>query len=907
MKASVSAARNSCFALISALEEDLRALAKNLADAANTDDILPSDVRQVAVTRWQSDNRSSPSGHAENDLELLQYVDFLDLAKTLHRLRKSPAEVHVDVKWLAEQLEPLAPTRNRVCHSRPLEPEDLTRCVDAAGRILNEVPHADLPTLKDTVERLSTNPQSVLGVQIPSFWAEDTPVHHNLPLAEFDDTGFLGRDQDRRQVLTLLRSHYPVVTIVGEGGVGKTALALRCLYDLLDEPSQPYDAFVWTSLKTTALTVFGLTELAGAIGSTIGLLGDITRHFGPTDADADEQSLTDEIIEFLGEYRVLLAIDNLETISGRHIRGLLSRVPRDSKVLITSRVGLGEFETRYALDSLDQPTASALMRRFARVMGQSVIAKSENSIVNRYCSRLFNNPLLIKWFVSGVAQGADPNSLLNKKGDKFSDALSFCFTHLFDHLGDSELRIVTTLASAGRSLSATELSYLNNDLPPADIEWSLGILHNSSMVRRQPAADSFSYVLTDSAYSYMSSYRPPSKSQYTRIQQQLRKLRQIAEHERLVQAQYRYEIFTVRTRSRDERIAGAFLRQALDAQKNGDIDSARDYVASAKRLLPTYAEAYRIAGLVESRDGNIFRAAEELEQAIQYDPESGISRYTYAQFLIRELEDFERALEQLEAAVKVDSDDPTLLGAIAMCLNRLGEYPRAAELYARLLQSVSQRPRKWRIATCDQAADCFTRWAERDYANKDGAAGGDHVQRALGILLDAAKSGNCDDQTGVRVGKTMRIALLYAIQSADVDSAEQVVSAVAEIVKLLPRRRIAVYGVNRLVESFAGHRDLQDRIAAMCHATGKEPEGAPVRGFAEGTFDSDVRREGRIKSLPEGVRYGFILDEQDQTWFFHQNRLVDKSDWPVLKYRTRVSFKIGSNDQGRCAVAVRRT
>ena len=216
--------------------------------------------------------------------------------------------------------------------------------------------------------------------------------------------------------------------------------------------------------------------------------------------------------------------------------------------------------------------------------------------------------------------------------------------------------------------------------------------HNSSMVRRQPAADSFSYVLTDSAYHTVEPTDHPSKSQYTRIQQQLRKLRQIAEHERLVQAQYRYEIFTVRTRSRDERIAGAFLRQALDAPKNGDIDSdARFHVASAKRLLPTYAEAYRIAGLVESRDGNIF-APRKSWTGDSVDPESGISRYTYAQFLIRELEDFERALEQLEAAVKVDCDDPTLLGAMAMCLNRLGEYPRAAELYARLLQSVSQRP-----------------------------------------------------------------------------------------------------------------------------------------------------------------------------------------------------------------------
>ena len=906
MRASASATRNSCFALISSLEEDLRALVKTLADATNIDDVLPPDVRERAVTRWQSDNRSSPRGHAENDLELLHYMDFLDLAKTLHRLRDSPAELHVDVKWLANQLEPLGPTRNRVCHSRPLEPEDFTLCLDAGAKILNAVPHAHLPTLKDTIERLRTNPQSVLGVQIPSFWAEDAAIHHNLPLAEFDDTGFLGRDQDRRQVLTLLRSHYPVVTIVGEGGVGKTALALRCLYDLLDEPSQPYDAFVWTSLKTTALTIFGLTELAGAIGNTIGLLGHIASHFGAPTTDTDEQSLIDEIIEFLEEYRVLLAIDNLETISGRSIRGLLSRVPRDSKILITSRVGLGEFETRYALDPLDHPTASALMRRFARVMGQSVIAKADNGTVIKYCSKLFNNPLLIKWFVSGVAQGASPSALLNRKGEKFSDALSFCFTHLFDHLGKSELRIVTTLASAGRSLSATELSYLNSDLSPTDIEWALGILHNSSIVRRHPAGESFSYVLTDSAYSFISSHRPPTKSQFTRVQQELRKLRQMAEHERLAQAQYRYEIFAVRARSRDERIAAAFLRQALDAHKHGDVVAARDHIASAKGLLPTYAEAYRVAGLVESRAGNIFRASEELEQAVQHEPNSCISRYTYAQFLIRELEDFERALEQFELAEKLDRDDPALLGAIALCLTRLGEYPRAAEIYGRLLHSVGQRPRRWRITTCDQAAECFRRWAERDLANKDGKAVRDHTGRSLEILFDAATSGNCDDQTGARVGKAMRVALVHAAQSTDFDYADEIVTAVTAIVKLLPRRRIAVYDLNRLVESYSEYPGLQDRLIAMCQPEGKRPRGEGVDGSEEAALASNLQQTGRIARLPGGVRYGFIVDEEGETWFFHQNSLVDKSDWPLLQYGTVLSFQVGTNDRGRCAVAIRR-
>src|SRR5208282_4709740 len=87
--------------------------------------------------------------------------------------------------------------------------------------------------LATTLTILRENPRSVLTLSIPKFWSADTStIPHNLPLPDFDDTGFLGRPKDRKEVSNHLVSPHPVVTIVGEGGVGKTALALRCLYDL---------------------------------------------------------------------------------------------------------------------------------------------------------------------------------------------------------------------------------------------------------------------------------------------------------------------------------------------------------------------------------------------------------------------------------------------------------------------------------------------------------------------------------------------------------------------------------------------------------------------------------------------------------------------------------------------------
>ena len=73
----------------------------------------------------------------------------------------------------------------------------------------------------------------------------------------------MGRAKDRREVTKLLSSPYPVVTIVGEGGVGKTALAIRCLYDIIEKSeSTEFDALIWISLKSQTLTANGVKAVS---------------------------------------------------------------------------------------------------------------------------------------------------------------------------------------------------------------------------------------------------------------------------------------------------------------------------------------------------------------------------------------------------------------------------------------------------------------------------------------------------------------------------------------------------------------------------------------------------------------------------------------------------------------------
>lgn len=597
------AVRNTCFALTSAIEDDFRSLILAVTEASGTDlNMLPADVREVAFKRRSNDQRMDSIGSDVSESDLLPYVDFADIAKICES--RLVMKLEGEREWLisaSRSLLSLTPVRNRVCHTRPLEPEDLPKVLDFARSLISPEAPFRFPAVSSVLARLKEQPGFVLTLQIPSFWNEHKQkLHNNLPIPEFDETGFLGRSGDRMQVLKLLKSHYPVVTIVGEGGIGKTALALRCLYDLMDDPSAGYEAIVWVSMKTAALTQTGVQELSGAITSTLGLLAEITSQLGTPSVQTPltEAECIDEIAEYLTLYRVIVAIDNLETISTGSLRELLKRVPAQSKVLLTSRIGVGEFEARYPLQGLDEKTSAALFRTYSRILGLGELSRLDEGNIKGYCRRLFHNPLLIKWFIASVARGADPVRLVNLSVSNFSGALSFCFENLFDRFGKPERIVIDTLASARKPLSSAEIHFLTSQLSNTDAEIALSALHNSSVVSRAKAlGDSFEYTLSESAISFISAKAPPSAAFFKQIQGRMRELRLVLTDSTLRSARYEYDPFFVRTgENRDERIAATYLRRALDVLRRGNFVESRAAVTEAKRLTPSNAEAWRIGG-----------------------------------------------------------------------------------------------------------------------------------------------------------------------------------------------------------------------------------------------------------------------------------------------------------------------
>ncbi|MGH7192387.1 MAG: NB-ARC domain-containing protein, partial [Candidatus Saccharimonadales bacterium] len=343
MDYAISAVRNTCFAILSSVELDLREMIAYAALRDGDVDVLPSDVRSVATQRFSSDR---PGITAENDLDLLEYTDFADIAKMMHsRATALETEYGLDLSPVAERIARLAAARNRVCHSRPLEDEDLPQFLDLARWLLSTYSSLSWTELRKIQDAKAKDPAFILRLQIPTFLqASLKSIPHNLPYPDFDETSFLGRVAERREIKKHILGPHPVLTMVGEGGVGKTALAVHVLYELADsEGPQPFDSIVWISLKTKALTASGIADIRDCVTSTIGVARAAVQGVGAVGQEGETvEMLVDELLSYMAELRILLVIDNFETLAKDSLRPLLAAIPTGSKVVITSRVGLGE-------------------------------------------------------------------------------------------------------------------------------------------------------------------------------------------------------------------------------------------------------------------------------------------------------------------------------------------------------------------------------------------------------------------------------------------------------------------------------------------------------------------------------------------------------------------------------------
>ena len=788
-----------------------------------------------AMTRFQKD--AGNSAFITSITEIVSYLDYADSFQLLNaKCAQLPPDVSGCIQHFTSELQLLAAIRNRVMHSRPLDFEDLAVVHDLTQSLLSF--NLKLWShLNETNDELKSNPSFVLGTTIPA--DSEAIIPHNLPVPDFDETGFVGRKTTVDHLIGLIRGPYPVITVLGEGGLGKTALALKAAYQLLDSQDVPFDCIVWTTAKAATITAQEIVRIDDAITSSLGMFASIAKEL----AGNQGGDPIDEILDYLKTFRILLVLDNLETVIDSRLSGFLEKLPSGSKVLITSRIGLGEFERRLKLPPLEEREAGQLLRALAKVRQLDNLARAVPDVVKSYCKRMKHNPGYIKWFVSAVQAGSRPEEVL----DHSELFLEYCMSHVYMHLSPESKRVLKSMQCVPAPMSQAELAFLNN-IPALGLQTSLYQLLATNMVLMTMDGTGLAaetrYNLSELARQYLIKKHPVPPADYMELQGRARELNAAGAYIKAEKDPFSF--FSITTRSKGDRVVAKYLFDALKDLQKDAFQQAQESINNARGLAPQYFEVHRVEAWMHAKAGNTPAAEASYEVAIELEPKSAALRFWYGGFLMRYVKDDERAAKQYLEAAALAPNEPQIVLELARVFMGRHSYCEAEQLVAAAIRSVKNNAVLKR-KLYDIQIQISHRGASYALAQRD------HPKALL--LLE-------------------KLVEDYDKAPSDVRDAYlcETLKRAAELARVLT-------GI--LVE-----QDFKNRALAVLAVLGEALEKMGVR------VTSGQRIRGMIDRVPPGKKYGFIIGEDGREYFFHFGTFGSLVRVDMIKEGDEVSFQV---------------
>jgi len=844
-----NASRLTCFAILSALETD----ARDLVIALEIDGTItwPSDSEGAAVERFVRDR-----GPGETPLHasLVAYLDFPDSYQILLKHKSVASDsLKIALKSLGPLLSELTAIRNRVAHNRPLEINDLPALSDVAKLLLRNS-RANWDNTRETIEHLERDPSYVLGLTIRLRADPVDEPFHNLPVPDFDETGFFGRGDALRQVKRAILGPWPAVSILGDGGIGKTSIALKAAYDLLEDPKAKFDAIVWTTAKATTLNSQEIERINDAVRSSLGLFEEAASQLGyPKSGGGDPIA---DLLEYLENFRVLLILDNLETVMDKRLREFLRDLPHGSKVLITSRIGL-QMENPIKLEPLSNDESRQLLMALAHRRNVPVLKGLDSTGTEKLVGKLKGHPLYIKWLVSGVQAGKRPNDIVSNN----DLLLDYCMSNVFDKLAEGSRAVLQSMQVMRGARLQAELAYLN-EMDAQTIQTALlDLLATNFISMTQSGVDELeaSYEVGDFATTYLARKQPPSERFRVRL---LSRADQLAQLGVQLANESRIDKFNPRSidiRGQHDAPVARLLSEVQRHLRADRFDRALELCHEAQTLSPGYHEAWRVEGLVQTRRRDHAAALMAYDRATELasgTPSELLADYHFALFLAFENRDYSHALELLQRAAKVDSQSPQIIYHIAYCHFHLQNY--AESLDASI-----------------------------------GLAG---MPVAPSFVYDAAL-------LGFRAARFGSGAGLWA---GDLAVALELIERSMDLANTIPLEAI--------------DEQLTDWMVALIHSASEvenQASGEPFLSRRAGEYgtllnqrirvastDSLERKTGLLKSVSPDKSYAFI--DLPEVVFMHRNNLVVRSDFERLEPGSMVAFtEAAPGPKGRRAREIR--
>lgn len=309
----------------------------------------------------------------------------------------------------------------------------------ANGNLRTDLATAEyLEYLKGATRRIQIPAKALRSTPLPtshtagrSALQHSAQIPHNLPHISDLWISRPGLEKQLRDVL--IQPQYPIVTLHGIGGSGKTALALRVASEFVEAGLDRFEVVLWLSSRDIDLLPNGIVETQPEV-STLSDMADLFCRLmdGFIDpSDSNIETFRRELAE--PTWRYLIIADNFETLEDPEgvQKFLADTALAPTKVLITSRNRAFAADLPITVDGLEVDQANELINREAR--SRYCEGLLTDDIRERFIKFTDRRPYPLKLAVALLAANVHPHEITERlRSDK--SVLEALFRRSYDVL-----------------------------------------------------------------------------------------------------------------------------------------------------------------------------------------------------------------------------------------------------------------------------------------------------------------------------------------------------------------------------------------------------------------------------------------------------------------------------------------